>query len=52
MPARDDEPMMDPHQDRAWLVAEFPGSRNVFPRSVALAVWWGFLWQRRNRESA
>jgi hypothetical protein len=41
-------PMMSPRENRAWLMSEFPGRAECFARSLALAVWWGFLWQRRN----
>ena len=45
---RDLVPMMSPRENRAWLVHEFPGRGDCFARSLALAIWWGFLWQRRN----
>ena len=41
------EPMLGPRANRAWLLAEFPSRSDGFARS--LAVWWGFLWQRRQR---
>ena len=45
----DVEPMLGPRANRAWLLAEFPGRGDCFARALALAVWWGFLWQRRQR---
>jgi hypothetical protein len=47
---RDLAPMMSPRDNRAWLMQEFPGEDACFARALAIAVWWGFLWQRRNRK--
>lgn len=52
MPIRDDQPPMDPHENREWLVAELPKLEDQFKRAVALGTWWLFIGARRRGERA
>lgn len=46
------EPMMGSRANEEWLVKEFPDRSLAYARSIALILWRGFIWQRRNREDA
>jgi len=43
--------MMDRRANQAWLAKEFPEGSLAFARLLALNAWWGWIWQRRNRET-